>query len=269
MASSAIVVLKGRGGTFRLGKSEIEVFRGGLSKRVPLAALTGHQRSGRSVVLTTATETYEVQGGNDASVTAFTEALERAMRRVEHDPAATTTSTTQPRKPLPLAAKVALGAGVAVLLLVWWAGLEGGLIISAGLGVLCGLATAAIFGLHAVWRWLLRDLWVLRQRGVTVAGEITGYRRSSSDQTKHARLRFVTATGRSMDVESAAFVFLRRRPGPADITYDPKNPKLAKGGPAIGHLLGGLFAAVCCLALLSLATTGLVIMVLTGLGLYR
>ncbi|MCK2237571.1 MULTISPECIES: DUF3592 domain-containing protein [unclassified Crossiella] len=269
MASNAIVVLKGRGGTFRLGKSEIEVFRGGLSRRVPLAALTGHQRSGRSVVLTTATETYEVQGGNDASVTAFTDALERAMRRVEHDPAATTTSTTQPRKPLALAAKVALGAGVAVLLLVWWAGPVNGLIIAAGFGVLCGLATAALFGLRGVWRWLLRDLWVLRRRGVTVAGEITGYRHSSSDQTKYAKLRFVTATGRSMEVESAAFVFLRRRPGPADITYDPENPKLATGQPAIGHLLAGLFSGVVCLGLLAAAMTGIVLMMLTGLGLYR
>ncbi|WHT19695.1 hypothetical protein N8J89_00965 [Crossiella sp. CA-258035] len=255
MANDAVVVLKGRGGVFRLGKSEVEVFRGGLSRRVPLAALTSHHTSGRSVVLTTAAESYEVVGGNDAAVAAFATALDRAMRKVEHDPAATTTAQARQRRPMSLAVKVALGAATATLLLIWWAGLENGLIIAAALAVLIGLAVVAIRCLHAVWRWLLRDLWTLHRRGVTVQGKIIRYQESRADHTKTPVLRFVTATGRSMEVESAVFVFQRRPLGPADITYDPKNPKIAKGQPAIGQLLCGLLGAVCCLALLAVPVT--------------
>ncbi|MGW0519905.1 hypothetical protein [Crossiella sp. NPDC003009] len=264
MANDAVVVLKGRGGVFRLEKSEVEVFRGGLSRRVPLAALTGHHTSGRSVVLTTAAESYEVVGGNDAAVAAFTTALDRAMRKVEHDPAATTTAATRQRRPMPLAAKVALGAATATLLLIWWAGLANGLVIAAGLAVLIGLAVLAVKLLLGVWRLLLRDLWTLRRRGVTVQGEIVDYRESRSDQTKYPVLRFVTATGRSMKVESTPFVFQRRPLGPADITYDPRNPKVAKGQPAIGQLLAGLLCAACCLALLAAPVTAFGYLVYVG-----
>lgn len=257
METNAVVVLKGRGGVFRLGKSDVEVFRGGLSRWVPLAALTGHETSGRTVVLTTAEETYTVEGRNDASVTAFTEALTRAMRKVKHDPKATISSTTQSRRPMSLLMKLGLAAGVFALLVLWWAGLPNGLIILAGLGVLGLLSWLAFLAVRGTWRLLLGDLWTLHRRGVTVRGRITEYRDSTHDQTKHAKLQFVTANGRSMRIESPIVVFLKREPGEADITYDPKNPELAYGQPPVGQLLIGLLFGLLSLALAAVPVAGL------------
>lgn len=238
MTSDAVVVLKGRGGVFRLGKSGIVVSRGGLSKRVPLSALTGHTTTGRVVELTTAEETYTVEGRNEAAVAAFTDALNKAMRKVEHDPDATVTAADRPRQRRSPLTRLVISVGVFAVLLTLWGGLVVGVGITVYLVVLGLVGWGGVKCAHGA-REMLRDHWTLRQRGVTVQGEITEYSGSSSSHIKYPHLRFTTATGRSMSVNSLFMVLVRRPLGPADVTYDPKNPKTAKAQPAVFQFLIG------------------------------
>ncbi|GAA4411967.1 hypothetical protein GCM10023148_05090 [Actinokineospora soli] len=224
------VVLRGSGGTFVVGTAELVFVRRGRTRRVPYAAITGCERDGRRVSVVAGLERFEVVGRTGDAVDAFVTALDAARRRP---------SLAGRRLPVVRSAAVLIGA--AFLLLVW---------ILLGPLVVLGLLISALASWCArqvwrgTWKHFLADWWHLRRRGVTVDGEITGYRDSRADHTKYPKLLFTTETGRRVAVESPHFVVLRIPEGPAAITYDPENPHNARAGGILPVVIGALGAAL-------------------------
>ncbi|MER8233214.1 DUF3592 domain-containing protein [Streptomyces sp. NPDC094049] len=246
MGRNTEMVLKGRGGAFRLEDGRVRVVRGRTTWDVPLAAIAGVDHGdGPSVRLRISgaepAREFSVSSGNRAAVSAFTRELERVTAGVVpvSDGGALVTASVRPRT-LPRPSRrtvVILGCLALVALLLTVAESAG----HRALVVVGSLLTAMGGGMLALtWILLARDRLVLRRRGITVPGEIVRYRTTVKDQTQTPVYRFTTLEGVERTQESSVFLYWRRSDPRVDVVYDPQDPTVVRGGPAAGHLIIGV-----------------------------
>ncbi|CAL9548844.1 hypothetical protein SUDANB105_04377 [Streptomyces sp. enrichment culture] len=249
------VVLKGRGGTFRLEGGTVRVVRGRGVVEIPLRAVEAVEQGEdeRSVGLRISGggpgAAFTVRSGNTSAVRAFTEALERALAGVTPvaDGQALITARTRPVEPPRLSTRAsrvtALVAGwltvIVVAAVTAREPAQRALVLTAAFTAPLGSGLLAV-----AWRFFLRDPWILRRRGVTVPGEIVDYITSRKQQAKYPVYRFTTVTGVTRTQESSVSVLTRRANPRVDVTYDPQDPARVRGGRAIAHLGAGLFLGV-------------------------
>lgn len=270
------IVLKGRGGVMRLEGGEVRVVRGRTTWRIPLRAVGAVESDDLTSVRLrisgdTSGDGFRVSSGNRNAVSAFALGLRQALEGITpvEDGAALVTTGLTPRAPFaptPRAARVGIGAGGYLLLLILLF-----TVVDAPDQLRWLTATAFLLpggaGLLVVaWKFFLRDPWILRRRGVTVPGEIVRYRTSSKQQAMNPVLRFTTAGGVTVTHESSVTVLMRSRNLEVDVTYDPQEPSRARGGRAPAHLGVGLILTAVGATAAFVPLIGFVTVVLGGLA---
>jgi hypothetical protein len=263
------VVLKGRGGTFRLEGRKLRVVRGRTVWEIPLRAVEAVERGDdwRYAALRISgagpAPAFTVRSRNTAAVQAFTEALGRALTGVTPVADGQALITTGTR-PLELPGLSTRASRITVLVLGWLLLIvlaAGGVESDSEAGLVVAAAPTGPTGcvlLAVAWRFFLRDPWILRRRGVTVPGQVVRYITSTRQQAMYPVYRFTTVTGRTLTQESSVTVLKRLSNPGVDVTYDPQDPTRVRGARAFGHLAAGLFVAAFGAGAALVALTGVV-----------
>ncbi|WP_438297191.1 hypothetical protein [Streptomyces sp. HUAS TT7] len=252
--SRPVMTLRGDGTTFWLHELEIVVQRGRTTWTVPLAAIgriaSVSGRPGTSQVR------LELSGGSDAAwatvttrngtaADAFVRSAQGAMsdvRTVAYGPDLVVCEQRALRlPPLPLhhpkARRFLAVAAYLVFALVAIAHADdawGGAVVY-GL-VLPPLAASAVL---RVWRGRYRDLLNLRRCGITVPGQFLRtewVHRDGESEERHV-YEYVTLEGRRHRQRGRINIYLQRKTGALEVTYDPQQPSLMQPGRLIEPLV--------------------------------
>ncbi|MFF5007966.1 hypothetical protein ACFY3G_34690 [Streptomyces phaeochromogenes] len=270
------IVLAGGGITARFDGQRLRLVQGATTWTVPVRALRAAELTpDGDVRIDLSGDPGAARHGLGAGVSiptrnahaarAFTESLQRALDTTTAVPdghALVLVDTRQPsmspRARRGLMIGIAAVAYAAVLLLIgqYGAGDTGPVILAFG-----WLGPGGLGLLYFCWVRLIRDLVVLRRRGITVSGRSEGTVRGFGGNVFYfQKLSFRTAEGRDLTrVESRGSVGgITTGVGRLDVTYDPLDPSRATGPLTVNHVGWTLVLVIC----------GLVATLFWAVGLY-
>ncbi|MFE3068522.1 DUF3592 domain-containing protein [Streptomyces sp. NPDC059247] len=250
MTYRAGIVLKGRGGAFRLEEGAVRIVRGRTSWQVPLGAVDAVEHGdgwvGLRVVDGDAVDDFRVSG-NATAVRAFREELDRA--RAEAGPAPSGAApavsvTVRPRTlrlPRPWAWGLSGACGYAlylVLLFTTHTPEQMALVVPAVITGPFGVGITVLVVICA------RDPWILWRRGITVPGEVVRYSSQKKQMAMNPDYRFTTVEGVTLTQRSDSMVLTRWSDPHVDVVYDPQDPTRVRGGRGVAHLVLTAFLAL-------------------------
>jgi hypothetical protein len=261
-AGAPEVVLSGGGVTARFDGRRLLLVQGATTWTVPVRAVRSAELlSGGEVRIELSGDAEGAQHGLGAGVSipcrnahaakAFTNRLQRALRASDTvaDGHALVLVETRQHGTSPLTHKgIKIGTAVlayaAVLVII---GRYGAGEAGAELGVFGVLGAAGLALLYFCWVRLIRDILVLRRRGITVSGHSEGTVAGFGGNVFYFRvLSYRTLEGMSFkEVKSRGSVSGRTSGiGPVDVTYDPLKPSTATGPLSFNHVWWTLFLVV-------------------------